>query len=232
MTYALTPYMLNFGNNYDLDYLDTSTFSVGNNVARARSAVCVPATFVTSIIDTLAGTLEGILVGLPAALLHEMGIANDAALTVIADPCRRISHSNRIIAEPFKRLLQTINPKVLRGESCKNYDRPCISAKGIGFIANQVHIAVNYLTTTENSLYRHIISRLVCALAPIAYIIARIADGIIGLAVAPFALLLCGRWESLNNLAYRGLQAPGIIFDLYRCAIRFITPPPVTPSDL
>lgn len=222
---TLTSYM-DFGKYYNVDE-DKGTFSIENNIARVKSAVSVPVTFVTTVIDTFAGAGEGIL-GLPMALLREMGIIKDFARAVIDDSSKRISCSNYIIATPFRNLLQTINPKVLRWDNTSNE----IPLKGIGLITQKVHNAVRDLTSTKSSLYRHTISRLVYLLAPIAYTIARIADGIIGLVAAPFAvlfsILFCGRWESLNNVAYRGLQAPGLIYDLYRCAIGFINPPSIT----
>lgn len=231
MTYALTgyikaDYITDDNQSYKSKYLNQSTFSFENNKARVKSAVCVPAAFVTSIIDTLAGTLEGIFLGLPATVIYEMGCANEAALSVFGDSFARISYSNDIVAEPFKRLLQTINPKVFRVKYKQEKNLPWISAKGMGLISVLVRNALNHLIQPYSSLYRHIVSRIVCAtLIPIALTISRVADGVIGLTAAPFALLFCGRWDSLNHVAYRGLMAPGIVADVFTCAALFFSPP-------
>lgn len=225
MTYTLLDRVDNFANAYK--GYNKSTFSAENNWARAKSFVCVPGSFVASILDTCRGVPEGLIAGLPIAVLREMGYANKLAEEVFLDAEKHISHSRLIVADPFKHLLQTINPKVLRN------DEGCISMDGDGFIASGVGAVVESLTKTKSSLYRHTVSRLVYALAPIALVIARIADAIIGLVAAPLALLSCGirPVPFLNHLAYRGLQAPGLISDLYQCAIGFINPPDVQKKD-
>jgi hypothetical protein len=220
--------------NYDHQSLTESTFSGNNFKARGVSAVLVPSTFGSTILDTLGGLVVGIFAGLPIVFLREMGYVNLSAANLFKKSSDCIQQSNFIFAEPFKHLLRVINPKVIRDkapftvssseEDSKKND-PWVSKDGVGLLANQVHNAVKYLIKSESKLYRHTISRLVCALAPVAFVIARIADGIIGIAAAPFALLSGGCCESLNNIAYRGLQAPGLLFDLYRCAVGFIHPP-------
>jgi hypothetical protein len=77
---------------------------------------------------------------------------------------------------------------------------------------------------SDNFLKRHVASRLTYALLAVSCLATRVADGAIGVAAAGLSVLTGGNFESLNNLAYRTLQAPGIINDLFYCTIKFINP--------
>jgi hypothetical protein len=55
-------------------------------------------------------------------------------------------------------------------------------------------------------------------------VITRLVDGIIGVIAAVLSFLTLGKVASINNVAYRALQAPGIVKDLFKCTIKFINP--------
>lgn len=216
--HGLTPHIMGFGEVYPEENFEKSTFSAANNLSRVRNAACVSLTLISSLFDTVTGIAESIL-ALPAAFLHEIGAIKKTG--IIEDTSLRLVNSNFIMAAPFGYLVRSINPKAFRPDYCPPSQ---VNLHGLGLIADKVHSLLAVITSSKNSFVRHIASRLCWALAPIAFIIARIADGIIGLTAAPFALLLCGRSTTLNNIAYRGLQAPGLIFDLFTCAVCFISP--------
>lgn len=197
--------------------------------ARGAHLALVPISTVTSALDTIVGSLAG-LGAIGTAGLHKPTVELYR---------RNIDSSRKIAARPFVNFLKFINPAakfsgdenfVLSDyfDGDEDYNKPKISGDGNGFITNGVSkymskAAIEF-SFSQNVFKRHVLSRLTYALMGIASLVTRAVDGAIGLVAAAFSIITAGKFESLNNLAYRGLQAPGIIGDLFSCAIKFINP--------
>lgn len=202
--------------------------------ARGAHLALVPISTVTSALDTIVGSLAG-LGAIGTAGLHKPTVELYR---------RNIDSSRKIAARPFVSFLKFINPAAkfsgdenfVRRPSYdsdyfdgdEDYNKPKISGDGNGFITNGVRkymskAAIEF-SFSQNVFKRHVLSRLTYALMGIASLVTRAVDGAIGLVAAAFSIITAGKFESLNNLAYRGLQAPGIIDDLFSSAIKFINP--------
>ena len=53
---------------------------------------------------------------------------------------------------------------------------------------------------------------------------ARVVDAIIGVFAGLASLITLGKIGSINNLAHRALQFPGLVKDLFYCGTKFINP--------
>lgn len=182
-------------------------------LARGVNLVLAPASFLAAGGDTAVGLGAGI------GALCTLGTQH----SIVAVAERYLPWSRELVAAPYKHLLSTINP---RAREYSGY--AWISADGNGFIT---HYVFAYLSDkgreyrhSDDLLVKHVASRLTYALAAVACLVARVADGAIGLVAGLFSFFSVGKWESLNNLAGKALQAPGIICDLFYCTIRFINP--------
>jgi hypothetical protein len=197
-------------------------------LARGAHFVLAPASFITSAVDTIIG----------------LGVGIGAICTLGKHyPTFKIAHnhlsgSRGLFVRPYKNLLQTINPEAkfsgdLANEShlvrqLRLAKQAKISGDGDGFLSDLVIDPLKDIArscyNSDNFLKRHVASRLTYALLAISCLVTRVVDGIISIPVAGLSILTGGKFESLNNLAYRTLQAPGIINDLFYCTIKFINP--------
>lgn len=152
-----------------------------------------------------------------------------------------LDSSRQIIALPYVNLLKTLNPDATFSGSMANMsymDRylartigrkdAFITSDGDGFITHYVSGTLKSIArgcyNSDNIIKRHLVTRLTYVLLAITSVITRIVDGIIGVIAALASFLTVGKFESINNLAYRGLQTPGIINDLFYCTIKFMNP--------
>ncbi len=110
----------------------------------------------------------------------------------------------------------------------ESHNYPLIGIGGNGFITHFVTDALKNIARdcyrSENLLIQHVASRLTYAVLAISSLVTRAVDGVIGIPAAGLAILTFGKIESLNNLAYRSLQTPGIVEDLFYCTIKIINP--------
>lgn len=210
---------------------DKTTFLKKHVLARGAHLLLAPASFITSAVDTIIGLGAGI------GAICTLGKHQPT----IKAAFNHLSSSNKLVVRPYVNILQTINPKAkFSGDlanqpyvvrylaQCTDYKPPMISGDGDGFISD---IVINSLKNvaracynSDNFLKRHVASRLTYALLAVSCLVTRAIDGIIGIPAAGLSILTGGKFESLNNLAYRTLQAPGIINDLFYCTIKFINP--------
>jgi hypothetical protein len=133
-----------------------------------------------------------------------------------------------VLAYPYGHLLRTINPNAL--PESKRDDNPPYVDKG-GKDGLLAHYALDKLKNIARSCYnsenffkKHVASRLTYVLMAIASVVTRIADFFIGLVAALLSLLTFGKFETINNIAFRALQAPAMLKDLFYCTIKFINP--------
>lgn len=103
-----------------------------------------------------------------------------------------------------------------------------VGLEGNGFLSNNATNLLKDVARTcyrsDNFVKRHVISRLTYALLAMASLVTRTVDGIICMPIAAASILTCGTFPTLNNIAYRSLQAPNIINDLFYCIVKFINP--------
>lgn len=77
---------------------------------------------------------------------------------------------------------------------------------------------------SENCFVKYVVSRLTYALMGICCIITRLVDLIFGLIAGLASILTLGKIDFINRVAYEGLMAPALIFDLYFCLLKTINP--------
>lgn len=200
-------------------------------LARGGYLVLTPWSTVTSVADTIVGVGAGI-----ASIAT--GGAHKATFKFAM---HHLDSSRKIVAQPYVNLLKTLNPEVELTsntlpedadtrylQSLKSDGYPLIGANGDGFVTHYVTEALKNVARScyksDNFFKRHIASRLTYLLLAISSVITRVVDGIIGVIAAVLSFLTLGKVESINNLAYRALQAPGIVNDLFYCTIKFINP--------
>jgi hypothetical protein len=188
-----------------------------SRVVNAGSALLTP---LTSAVDIIIGLGAGV------GTLCTIGTHKPTLQFAL----KHLNRSNQIISGSYIRALKTLNPNAGLTYAT-NYDEtknPLIPADGDGLITHYVKkelikIADGY-SSSENILVRNVSNRLTLALLAVSCIVTRVADGIIGLGAATLSFITYGQIESLNNMAYRGLQAPGLINDLFQCIIKIINP--------
>lgn len=142
--------------------------------------------------------------------------------------------SRLICSESYKYLLKALNPQAefpkIQEQTFLDIPRnnPCVDLQGNGLFADRVHRFLRprckALARSENIMARHLGARGSYALMAIALIVARLFDGVIGVGAAVVSIATFGKWGSLNNVAYRGLQATGVVKDLFICISRFFNP--------
>lgn len=84
--------------------------------------------------------------------------------------------------------------------------------------------AAKKFADSKNILVRHIFSRIGFAFTLPTSMITRVADAALGLVAATFALITLGKISSLNNFAYRNINLPGLIPDMFFGVIKTINP--------
>jgi hypothetical protein len=215
----------------DLVYGADRSFVKKNIAARAAHLGLVPLSLVMNTLDTLVGIGSGIGVVL-------IGGAEPESLKFALD---HLDSSRKILVRPFSNLVKTINPEAIFSDDYANLpyiyrfianncdpNPPFISGDGDGFVTDFIKSELRPLAidccNSDNFLERHVASRLTFALLAIACLVTRAVDGLICIPAAVASLLTAGKFVSLNNLAYRTLQAPGIIEDLFYCTIKCINP--------
>lgn len=217
------------------NYVDTNwvysretTFIKKHILARGAHFVLAPASLITSAVDTLVGLGVGI------GSLCTLGKHEPTFKTAF----NHLSGAQKLFVRPYVNLLQVINPEARfsgnwadRSFAERQFGlvkQAMISGDGDGFLSNFVTKRLKNIArscyNSDNFLKRHVASRLTYALLAISCLVTRVADGVIGIGAAGLSILTGGKFESLNNLAYRTLQAPGIIRDLFYCTIKFINP--------
>lgn len=202
---------------------DDTTFVKKHILARGAHILLTPVSFITSAVDTIIGLGAGI--GAICTLGTHKQTFNVA--------CYHLSSSKELFVLPYVNFVQTINPEARFSEAyIVRYlglaKKAMISGDGVGFLSDFVINPLKNIArscyNSDNFLTRHVASRLTYALLAVSCLVTRAVDGIIGIPAAALSILTVGKFESLNNLAYRTLQAPGIIGDLFYCTIKFINP--------
>jgi hypothetical protein len=196
---------------------DQTNFLKRHIVARGAHFILSPASFITSSVDTIIGLVAGM------GAICTLGKHRPTFKMAF----EQLAGASQLLARPYVHILKTINPQA-RFSGDDSDRKVAISGDGEGFISNLI---INPLKNVARECYnsdsvlkRHVASRLTYALLAISCLVTRAVDGLIGIPAAGLSILTGGKFEFLNNLAYRALQAPAIINDLFYCTIKFINP--------
>ncbi len=196
------------------DYVETN-YIVGredivltNNTKRLGYSILAPTAFIFSAIATIEGV--GGWLGV---------LLTGGNIKLFRDIARHSETSNFLFAAPFLCLLNVIHLE---------QEQPRINLREPGLIASfgaaQLNDIGNTLKWSRNILIHHVAARAFHLLRALWCVIARSTDAVIAIPVTAMAFLSLGRCQSLNTLAYRALQAPGIINDLRTCLTKVIYP--------
>jgi hypothetical protein len=195
----------------NLVYTKRTNFLKKEILARCGRLVLIPLSATTAALDVALGTI-----GAAGALLTQ---GRNKSLCSFA--MKHLDASSKILAQPYANLLKTFDPK-------NSLSGSTVGAAGEGIIADVLVSTPDYLAErckkSNNFIVRHIASRLTYVLLATACLIARAVDGVIGALALPLSLITLGKCRSINALAYRGLQAPGILKDLCHYIVKFINP--------
>lgn len=174
--------------------------SIGARVAHLALA---PVSLVTGAFDLVFASIMG-----AKAYIH---LGCNKSLT--RESVDQFYAARNIVTRPYMNLVKFVNPKVHFRTA-----NALISYRGNGFLSQHLGSMIentgiiNYCTNLDNFFARHISARLCYALVTIAFVVARIADGIISVPACAVSILIAGKFQALNNLAYRTSQAFGGIF--------------------
>lgn len=184
---------------------DETTFLKKHVLARGAYLLLTPASFITSALDTI--------IGLGAGIGAICTLGKHKPTYVFAG--RHVFMSNFSCALPYQNFLQTINPEAKFGDTR-------------GFIVSSIVKPLTNIAAScqksNNFLKRHIASRLTYALSAIACLVTRAVDGVISIPITALSILTVGKFQSINNLAYKTLKASGIVNDLFQLTMLFINP--------
>lgn len=196
---------INYG-SCNLNHNNQANFFTRNILKRGAHLLLVPTTCIVSAIDAIIGTGASLAVILTAGK-HKASY----------DFSKKFLLGYRaLLILPYTNLLLAINP------SSKNP----MTHKG-GLLSKRViplsTAAQNY-RTSNNFITRHVVTRLTYVLIAVSSLVTRAVDGVIGALAATFSILCFGQSTYLNDLAFKGLQAPEIVSDLLICLIKCINP--------
>lgn len=192
---------------------------------RAAYLTLAPTSFITTTVDTVVGIGAGIGSVLTLGLCEQL---DEFAF-------HQLHLSNNILTRPYEALLRTVNPKAAiydgilsRTRAGKLLKQPSIKLQGKGFVTDPVFKKLSAFAkkcaSSEDCLKQHVVSRLTYALLAISLLVTRAVDGILAIPAVAASFLTLGTYESVNNLAFRTLQATGIVHDLFHCTIKVINP--------
>lgn len=200
--------------------------SLGNNVIDGLVNLgLAPISLGAAILDTVLGVLAS--VGAVVTLgMHKTIYKASRSFTL---------SSSRILVQPYRLLLKTINPHAnirvltqaeIRGK--RGHPCPWIYLTSDGLLT---HFVKPYLfgkamkaCLEEDFTSRHITSRFLFTLSALTCLVTRAVDGMIAMPLAALSILTFGQMQAINTLAVNALQAPGIVSDLSFCAINALNP--------
>lgn len=189
--------------------LNETTFMGRHFFSRAVQLTCIPVFFTAMALDTIIGV--GVGVGAVCTLGRH-----------IPTSCFAINHLNSadyLFAGFYEHFLRAINPKAQFSDEVENT---------MGFFPNLpikrlAKLALSY-RSSDNFLKQHVVSRLTYTLLAVSCVVTRIADAIICIVPVTLSVLTVGKFQSLNDVAYRTLQPSGILVDLFFCTIKILNP--------
>jgi hypothetical protein len=194
---------------------DHASFKSKQIYARASFVGFIPASIAAISIETVLGMLLGV------GSVITIGKHSDVYKTSKF----HLKCSNILISLPYYNFLCAINPTAELTTTKKGQDAV---VKKQGLITESTRKAFKNFAKgnaqSTNWFPKQVTSRLTYATLLVACVVTRAVDGVIGLGAAAASILLLGTSKTLNTVAYKALQTPGIIYDIYYCGIKFINP--------
>lgn len=195
--------------------------------ARGAHLLLVPGSFIECALLTIYGLGCGILALIPIGTNPDM---SNRAL-------KHLSYSNLLFSQCFLNFLRMINPGakfsgIWLPEKPSTNTETTISARGNGFITQLVYerlqkwakMAEDCYHSPKNGLQKHLITRFMFFTLALTLLLTRALDATISIPATLLAIFFFGKWESINNLSYRTLQATGIVRDLFYCTLKILHP--------
>lgn len=207
LTYATIDPVLNY---IDSNWCNKKKLLKTRIFTRGAHLLLIPPSFIISAID--------IVIGLGAGIGAVCTLGKHRRTFIIARD--HLSMSNNLFLAPYWLFLFTLNPKAAKLAMITREDDSFLSDSVITPLKKIARTCYN----SDNFLKRHVSSRLTYALLAISCLVTRVADGVIAIPTAGLSILTGGKFVPLNNLAFRTLQAPSLIDDLFYCTIKFINP--------
>ena len=189
----------------------TARLHANNSITneRLKHATLIPGYFICCTIDTVMG------LGASIASFCTLG----ANKKIDNWTTYQLSQSSFILSKLFQQFLLTLNPKNSHLDTKKNLPFGCNT--------KYVHSWEYETIQSSKSAYwlrRHLSTRLKAGLFLLACIITRTIDAIIGIIAACLSLLALGYYKRLNQIAFEGLQFPGVVFDIYVMCLDILNP--------
>ena len=173
--------------------------------ARGLNLMLIPMVSITCAID--------IILGLGAAIgaICTLGLHIKTTLKAY----KLLKSSKKIVAAPFALFLKTIDPQ-LKFEKTNRFSSDWLQP---------LNDFCNECSLEDNSFFnRHIAARISNALLAVTHLVTFVVEAAIGLLAGSLSILTLAHFDYLNKTAYRGLHAPGVIFDIFLCIIGIINP--------
>ena len=122
-----------------------------------------------------------------------------------------------VLLDPYSALLRTINPEA-------KFRPKYYSGKVTKLMKNLLVYPAKKFAKSDCFMHKHVVSRLTYALAALAAVVTRVADGVIGLPVAILSIISFGTIESVNAFALDSLkQFPLAVTNFFKyaaCAVK------------
>lgn len=196
--------------NFSLHYSNYEATSVFKQQVQSRIAYA--ANIPVSALVSVADVAVGIFAGLSSFLL--LGINNKANQFSL----RQLDQSQFALANPFKSLIRTINPKA-EFHSDDKY-----ATKGYSLrVASREALLDAFRDHGGNFSSARKVSLLAIPVLAVS-VLGAVGDLVIGIVAIPVSIILLGNNQNYNDLAFNALNVTGLVGDVYRCAINIINP--------
>lgn len=165
----------------------------------------------THIFDTIVGIYGGGVSIMTLGTIPEINKFAKDNLLVTQD----------IVANPFFSLIKALNPKAA-GETVSPSTSGGLLTRD--FKASLIAAGKSCTESMDDFVTREIHSRVIFGITAVVCVILRVIDAVFAAIFSFFALVALGKWDSMNKYAYRAMQFPGILLDIYECTRLCINP--------
>jgi hypothetical protein len=185
------------------DLISQPNFLKREIASRFVNLASIPAFGITSIVDTI--------IGIAYTIFSMLKCGYDRGLRILA--LDFTSRSSIILCAPLTFVVAVLNPHA-KFDSQDAF----VSCFGNGLITPYLQkilfSKISEFKTSDNMISKHILSRICCVLIPLASVVTRAVDTVIGVIALCFSIITLGTCDSLNNLAARGLKTFAIVHDI------------------
>jgi hypothetical protein len=187
---------------------------------RLLHARLVPACLIVTALDLFIGAASGTLT------LMTLGKWTWAAQRASA----RLDAVRYVLPVIHLHICGFLKPGAIEESEEKQADKSSykITLEGNGLISDRVIKLLNLqgkrLTESGNLFKERVGSRLTYLALAVCCLVARLADAAFSVPIAAISIITCGRFHFFNVAAFRTLQAPALINDLFYCAVKVLNP--------